>query len=216
MTERQIREREAQFRSYETCVARGDWGPALWWDELVEYDDDEWFCECDENHCSRSPELRREAVPPPDGVMRINLLTQRPCSEDLPCLECYCSPGAIILWKGDAMHVRLDDLHIPGEMARAVDCPAGECVYLVQLMPDMAPLRLKVGYSTNVAGRVKAYRTGCPTAHAIAVMPGHRGHEDRLIAAFAGHFRHVGGETFDVDSVSEAVDLFHRTLRNPE
>jgi hypothetical protein len=86
--------------------------------------------------------------------------------------------------------------------------PSGPCVYLVQLLPELEPRRLKVGYSQDVGDRLRIYRCSCPSAQVIAVGEGDRGIEGTVLRGFVVNFKRIGGEVFWVNDVDEAVGRF--------
>lgn len=89
-------------------------------------------------------------------------------------------------------------------------------IYAMQLMPEHAPERVKLGYSTRLGSRIQAYRTICPNIHAIGLWPSVSASEENAITAFAGRKgRRVGGEVVDVVDISAALDRVSAYLRCP-
>lgn len=43
--------------------------------------------------------------------------------------------------------------------------------YIVQLVPDLDPLRIKLGFASCVKARLSAHRTSAPTAELVATFP---------------------------------------------
>jgi putative transcriptional regulator len=79
--------------------------------------------------------------------------------------------------------------------------PAGY-FYVVQLAPDVAPGRVKLGWAIDPARRLTHHRCAAPTATLVATWPCHRDWEKAAITAIATGSSMVSGEVFDVADVS--------------
>lgn len=170
------------------AVARGDYGHVLVIDEVYNYVADDWFCYCADLGCDAA------------------------CGPGAACGECCCGEKSICeALDGDGrFEINRDALSTIGDdtAPALTELPTGPCVYLVQMMPDVAPRRLKLGYSANVASRVGSYRTACPDARVIAARAGDMGLEHAMLTAFGRAFRNIGGEVFEVNAVGEALRRF--------
>lgn len=43
--------------------------------------------------------------------------------------------------------------------------------YIIQLIPELGPLRVKLGFASNVQNRLQAHRTAAPTAQLVKAWP---------------------------------------------
>ncbi len=75
----------------------------------------------------------------------------------------------------------------------------GECglIYMIRLVPEN---RFKVGFTTNLASRLKAYKTSCPEAKVFATWPGSMRWERLTLALLKQSKIAVwkGGEVFHI------------------
>lgn len=96
---------------------------------------------------------------------------------------------------------------------RALTTPADRGVfYIVQLAPDLAPQRLKFGFTTTLDDRLCRYRTANPNCVLLGSWPCRRSHERAAIYQIAeaadGH--QLGGEVYDCDDPARAVRAAQR------
>jgi hypothetical protein len=78
--------------------------------------------------------------------------------------------------------------------------------YVVRIVPDLAPNRVKLGFATDVTSRMLSHRVAAPTAELIKKWACDRTWEQCAIASVSRiGCKHVGGEVFDCDSVEEIV-----------
>src|SRR5262245_44956700 len=78
--------------------------------------------------------------------------------------------------------------------------------YVVQLVPDLRPTRLKLGWSRDVRRRVAPYRTAAPTFRILRVWPCHRSWEPSAIRTVAGADAvALTREAFDVADLGAAL-----------
>jgi hypothetical protein len=78
--------------------------------------------------------------------------------------------------------------------------------YVVRLMPDVAPNRVKIGYANSLESRLAAHRTTCPRLELAQSWPCRRVFEPAAIAAAVnGSATCYGGEVYDVESVEGVV-----------
>lgn len=91
--------------------------------------------------------------------------------------------------------------------------------YIIQLVPDLDPNRLKLGFADNVEARLAQHRTSAPTAKLLKSWPCKRSWERTAIdalTAVAG--RLILNEVFefsDVDAVLKRGDEFFALLPDP-
>lgn len=72
--------------------------------------------------------------------------------------------------------------------------------YAIQLVPDLAPNRIKFGWTLDTGKRLRNHRTAAPTARLLRAWPCHWTLEQPAIkAVVSGH--QIGPEVFDVDDV---------------
>jgi hypothetical protein len=91
--------------------------------------------------------------------------------------------------------------------------------YIIQLVPDLDPTRLKLGFADTVEARLAQHRTSAPTARLLKSWPCKRIWERTAIDALAA----VGGrlilnevfEFSDVDAVLKRGDEFFALLPDP-
>lgn len=84
--------------------------------------------------------------------------------------------------------------------------------YLIQIVPDLDPLRVKLGWTSDVSMRLDAHRTAAPTAELVKCWPCRKVWE---IAAMNSVTRiecvNIGNEVFrctDVDTMIARCDAF--------
>lgn len=95
-------------------------------------------------------------------------------------------------------------------------CSAIDVFYVVQLIPDALPQRMKLGFSSVVVDRLAGYRTAAPTARLYATWPCPREYEHEAMGAISKHLVHVGREVFDcwnLDLLKAEADEFFASLR---
>ncbi len=176
-------------------VSFDNWGTAV----VVEYDDWEWICEVQLARDGRGPRCGPGAPGFHDDV------------EEQEHDDRGCGAYGTCFLKGEWVELPFEMLSpVAEETKRRVPLipGAGACLYLVQMHPTAAPLEIKAGFSTNLAARLKTYRTGSPSSQLIAVRPGSLSDENRLLDLFARSFERIGTEVFRVRNVDEAIHLF--------
>ena len=79
--------------------------------------------------------------------------------------------------------------------------------YIIQLVPDLKPQRIKLGFTSNVGSRLSAHRTAAPTAKVIETWSCRKVWE---VAAIDSVTREgcasLSGEVFDCDSLDSLID----------
>lgn len=74
--------------------------------------------------------------------------------------------------------------------------------YVVQLVPDLSPLRLKMGFTDSMTRRMSEYITSNPTATVLRTWPCRRSWEFTAIASITRTgCRFIGGEVYDCDDL---------------
>ncbi len=78
--------------------------------------------------------------------------------------------------------------------------------YVIQLVPDLAPGRIKLGFASDVVTRLGAHQTAAPTAALVKMWPCKRSWEGAAIDSItrSGCVR-IGAEVYQCDSVDEVV-----------
>ena len=78
--------------------------------------------------------------------------------------------------------------------------------YIIPLIPDVLPSRVKLGFTTDITQRLNAHRTACPTAEMLASWPCRVTWEAAAIASITQEgCTLVGNEVFDCDSLDSLV-----------
>ena len=84
--------------------------------------------------------------------------------------------------------------------------------YVMQLIPEFDPLRVKLGFATNMDNRLAAHRTAAPTAHLVKHWPCKADWERTAIASITRtECSLVGNEVFactDLAQLVERADTF--------
>lgn len=78
--------------------------------------------------------------------------------------------------------------------------------YVVQIAPDLDPRRVKLGYTTNMDGRLASYRTIVPTALVVQVWPCKLSWEQAAIDCVTKGYPALGGEVFECPDVQSLLD----------
>ena len=86
------------------------------------------------------------------------------------------------------------------------------CFYVIQLLPDIYPSRVKLGYADSLDERLKSHRTVAPNAKVLKSWKCKRVWEAAAIDCVTTQYcKNVGGEVFDCGNVEwllERGDLF--------
>jgi hypothetical protein len=79
--------------------------------------------------------------------------------------------------------------------------------YVIQLVPDLDPLRIKFGFAGNLEQRLAQHRTSAPTCSALASWPCRKNWEQTVIAAIAAEgCRLVLNEVYECDDLDALVE----------
>lgn len=97
-----------------------------------------------------------------------------------------------------------------GARSKVVDDGTG-FFYVIQIVPDLDPNRVKLGYARNVGQRLQQHRTTSPTAKLVEHWPCKATWEQEAIdcITFLCGCKLVGGEVYDCDSVATVVEYGH-------
>ena len=79
--------------------------------------------------------------------------------------------------------------------------------YVIQLAPDLAPRRVKLGWALDAQKRLTSHRCAAPTARLVNQWPCHRNWEGAAIRAItAVGCRALSREAFDVGQLEQLLD----------
>jgi hypothetical protein len=103
--------------------------------------------------------------------------------------------------------------------AKAVEEYAGH-FYVIQLVPELDPNRLKLGFAIDLNDRLIQHRTAAPTARIAKSWPCKRSWEITVMDCLAAaNCRHILNEVFECNNLAELIEkgeqLF-RILPNPK
>ena len=103
-----------------------------------------------------------------------------------------------------------------GAAITSQDVKNGGCFYIVQLVPEFEPNRIKLGFTTNINQRLASYRTIAPTAKLVKTWPCRFSWEQAAIACAVGdQCKRIGPEIYDctdLDSVIARLDQFFHLM----
>lgn len=86
-----------------------------------------------------------------------------------------------------------------------IEISADEYFYLLLLVPEYSKCRIKIGYASDLSGRIATHRTTCPTLDVVKTWRCKRTWESPLIDLVANDCKRVGQEVFDCEDVEELV-----------
>jgi len=115
----------------------------------------------------------------------------------------------LVLSAGDAESIiesrKLQGFNIGDTPGCTVDNGIGY-FYVIQLIPEAIPQRVKLGFATNIKNRLNAHRTTAPTATIIKSWPSEKAWERAAIASVTRvDCDIVGGEVFDCIALGELI-----------
>jgi len=103
-----------------------------------------------------------------------------------------------------------------GAAITSQDAENGGCFYVIQLVPEFEPNRIKLGFSTNIDKRLASYRTIAPTARLVKTWPCRFSWEQAAMACAVGdQCKRIGAEVYDctdLDSVIARLDQFFHLM----
>jgi len=85
------------------------------------------------------------------------------------------------------------------------DSDAGGYFYVIQLEPELDPLRLKLGFATSVEDRVRKHKTSAPFSKVLAFWPCKLLWEKTVIDCLTENSEKVYTEVFRVEDVEETI-----------
>jgi hypothetical protein len=85
-------------------------------------------------------------------------------------------------------------------------------LYLVQLAPDIAPSRVKMGWAGSAERRLRDHRTAAPTAQLLRAWPCPQRFEQRIIRLAAAGCLPLSRESFDCDSIEAVLQRIEAAL----
>lgn len=92
--------------------------------------------------------------------------------------------------------------------------------YIIQVVPELDPRRLKLGFAENVNGRLSQHRTAAPTATVLKSWPCKRAWEKTVMDALTvERCRLIQNEVFECDSLENLLrvaDELFNILPDPE
>lgn len=78
--------------------------------------------------------------------------------------------------------------------------------YLIQVVPDLAPYRIKLGFTNNVENRLQTHRTSAPTASLVRAWPCKRSWERAAIDSVTRtDCNLVANEVFDCSNLETMI-----------
>lgn len=79
--------------------------------------------------------------------------------------------------------------------------------YIIQLIPELDPLRLKFGFASNSQSRLQAHRTTAPTCEILKTWPCKKIWEQPAIDSITrNNCKKIGGEVFQVSDLEKIVE----------
>lgn len=85
-------------------------------------------------------------------------------------------------------------------------CPEDGVFYLIQLEPECDPGRFKVGFTTDLEGRLRHHRCAAPFAELVKSWPCRRTWERAAIDCLTDGIEQVHTEVFRTESLSDVQD----------
>lgn len=83
--------------------------------------------------------------------------------------------------------------------------------YIIQLVPELDPLRVKLGYADDLHSRLAQHRTAAPTAKALVSWPCKRSWETTVMDALVAQgCRLIMNEVFECESLDSLVEYGNR------
>jgi hypothetical protein len=80
------------------------------------------------------------------------------------------------------------------------------CFYVIQLVPELDPRRIKLGFAIDLADRLSQHRTAAPTAKVLKSWPCKRAWELTAMDCLSlTHCRHILNEVFECDDLDELL-----------
>jgi len=81
------------------------------------------------------------------------------------------------------------------------------CFYVIQLVPELDPKRIKLGFAIDLNNRLLQHRTAAPTATVLTSWPCRRSWETTVMDCLsADSCHHILSEVFECENLSALVD----------
>lgn len=85
-------------------------------------------------------------------------------------------------------------------------CDEAGVFYIIQLVPDLAPNRVKFGFASILKNRLAQHRTAAPTCELLESWPSRRGWENTAIASVTSSgCKLIRNEVYECDDLSGLV-----------
>jgi len=88
--------------------------------------------------------------------------------------------------------------------------------YIVQLIPEFMPNRVKLGFASNVEYRLDAHKTSAPTAMLLKSWHSNKSWEKAAMASITRiESKNIGGEVFEcenLESLLERAEVFFKIM----
>lgn len=80
--------------------------------------------------------------------------------------------------------------------------------YMIQLVPELDPLRIKFGFASNAESRLQTHRTTAPTCTLLKTWPCKKTWEQPAIDSITkeGWCKKIGGEVFQVSNLEKTIE----------
>jgi hypothetical protein len=82
--------------------------------------------------------------------------------------------------------------------------------YLIQLVPELDPRRIKLGFADDIATRMGQHKTAAPTAALVKCWPCKRSWESTVIDCLSVECKLILSEVYECDDVTGLVDKADR------
>ncbi len=80
--------------------------------------------------------------------------------------------------------------------------------YVIQLVPELDPYRIKLGFAIAIKDRLAQHRTAAPTASVLKTWPCKRSWEQTVIEALvAKDCRHILNEVYECDDLDALIQI---------
>ena len=81
--------------------------------------------------------------------------------------------------------------------------------YIIQLLPDIDPNRLKLGFASDIGNRIANHRTTCPNLNVLQTFSCKKYWEKTAIdyLAATNKMTHIGGEVFRCADLSHVINV---------
>ncbi len=91
-----------------------------------------------------------------------------------------------------------------GEAGTELEAVSG-VFYIIRLVPELDPRRLKFGFAADLSTRLAQHRTAAPTASVVRSWPCRRSWESTVIDCLSGLCTLIASEVYEADSVDDVT-----------